>query len=232
MSHKSTRPKQDASDLAGETRGTGSAGSIQLCPSSLSPLWKPGMSSFTYADLSHCYQVPLQHMHAPPLSPYLAISAPVFCWSWFVLPARAASASFRQALSPTWEGAAGNKGQGYLFARQNSQAAPPPQHSTLIEALQALKDSYKHYFSSVCEPPLKATEMKSSLWQKILFWYTCIRKTFIWRWHRISAKVCLLIQVGYQKPQRKTHSWKHLFSVHISAFADLILPRKKNVTKK
>lgn len=170
-------------------------------------------------------------MH-PPL-PYLAISAPVFCWSWFVLPARAASASFRQALSPTWEGAAGNKGQAYLFARQNSQAAPPPQHSTLIEALQALKDgSYKHYFSSVCEPPLKATEMKSSLWQKILFWYTCIRKTFIWRWHRISAKVCLLIQVGYQKPQRKTHSWRHLFSVHIPAFADLILPRKKNVTKK
>lgn len=33
-SHKSTRPKQGASDLAGEAGGTGSAGSIQLCPSS------------------------------------------------------------------------------------------------------------------------------------------------------------------------------------------------------
>lgn len=34
-----------------------------------SPLWKPGMSWFTYADLSHCYQVALQHVHAHP--PYL-----------------------------------------------------------------------------------------------------------------------------------------------------------------
>lgn len=133
----------------------------------------------------------------PPL-PYLAISALVFCSSWFVPPARAASASFRQALSHTWEGAAGNKGQGYLFARQNSQAAPPPLHSRLIKALQALNDGkYKHYFRSVCEPPLKATEIKSSLWQKIFFWYTCIRKTFIWRWHWISAEVYLLIQVRY-----------------------------------
>lgn len=62
--------------------------------------WKPGMSWFTYADLSHCYQVPLQPMHAHPPLPYSAISALVFCSSWFVLPARAASASFRPALSP------------------------------------------------------------------------------------------------------------------------------------
>lgn len=43
---------------------------LPFLPTSL--LWKPGMSWFTYADLSHCYQVPLQHMHAHP-SPTLFI---------------------------------------------------------------------------------------------------------------------------------------------------------------
>lgn len=202
----------------------------------VSPLWKPGMSWFTYPNLRHCYKVPLLHTYA-----HTHACVPLTLFSHFspgiVLELICSSSQGRIRILSTGivtSPVRSCREQGtrlLVFQAELPGSSPISAQYRLIRALQASNNyKYNSDFGSVREPPLRATEMiKHSLRQKTLFWYTWVRKTFTWRRHIMLAKACVMIQARYQRPQRKTITLlkRSLFGPCTCIYTRPFLPRKK-----